>query len=74
MSLQDRLAKPPAKKTRWEIVVAGMPDGERAALEAACLNSDWSNAEIIRHLAAEGYSVSKDTFGPYRRRVCLESR
>ena len=74
MSLKDKLAVRPVVKPRFEQLIEELPEEERAALDAACRDSAWSNAAIIRILADEGIPVSKDTFGPYRRRVCHESR
>ena len=74
MSLKDKLAERPATKPRFDSLIEELPEDERAALVAACLDSAWSNAAIIRVLADEGIPVSKDTFGPFRKRVINESR
>jgi hypothetical protein len=78
VSLKDRLAVRPVVKPRFEQLIDELPQDERAALFAAMEDQAWSNAAIIRELAAEGIAVSKDTFGPYRteyrKRVSDESR
>ena len=69
MSLKDRLAVRPVVKPRFEQLVDELPEEEKVALIGAAKDPAWSTAELIRVLAAEGIRVSKETLGPYRKRL-----
>ena len=69
MSLKERLAVRPVMKPRFEQLVDELPEGERVALVAAAKDPAWSTAELIRALNAEGIKVSKETLGPWRKRL-----
>ena len=74
MSLKDKLAVRPVVKPRFEQLIDELPADELNALIDAVLNPGWTNAALMRILADEGIAVSKDTFGPWRKRVINESR
>jgi hypothetical protein len=69
VSLKDRLAVAPNVKPKFEQLIDALPQDERAALIAAAKDPAWSTAELIRVLKDEGISVSKDTLGPWRKRL-----
>ena len=77
MSLQDRLAEPPSKKSRFLEILNDLDEGDREALIRAAKMGRryWSDAELMRLLLEENnVTVGKDTFSAWRRAMIAEAQ
>lgn len=74
MSLQDRLDEmieaEAQRRCPAERLLAGMPEAERASLEAALTGNRMSTLKIHAALRLEGYHIGRDSLQSHRSQRC----
>lgn len=73
MALKDALKTPPARKvagyrSRVDVWRDSLSDADRAALDDAVRNPDWSNAALHEVVTGEGVDIGESAFRDWRKR------
>lgn len=70
MSLKDRLAVAPVKKSNMDVWFEALPPDEREAVMTAIRDHSWDHISLRDALADEGAPrIADTTFGRWRKRM-----